>query len=105
MVQNAKFLTLVGDGKADVAKQSVTNWILCNTSGASIMYEFNSGTPAKTGRPIANDLIEMGLKIKEETSATLSFVSDSAASYVKARHRMHAAHSYLRVHVWLISPI
>ena len=47
MIQNAKFPTLVGD---DCHELDILQYI--------------SGTPAKTGRSIANDLIEMGLKIK-----------------------------------------
>ena len=89
LLENAEFLTLICDGKTDISKQNVTNWILCNTAGASLMYEFNSGTPAKNGKAICDDLLEMGRRIQEKTQATLCFVSDSAGSYVKAREYLN----------------
>ncbi len=85
LMENASVLTLTCDGKTDIAKRNVTNWMLCDTTGTCILYDFNAGSPAKNGTAICKELMEMGESVKGKTQATLNFVSDSAGSYVKAR--------------------
>lgn len=91
LLEQARFLTLTCDGKTDVSKRNVTNYLLCDNNGTSIMYDFTSGTPAKDAVSIARELIEVGRKVKDKTPAILSFISDSAGSYVKARDVLKAS--------------
>ena len=53
--------------------------------GDSILYDFDSGTPAKDGATIKDEVLKIGNEIKIKTNAVLHFISDSAGAYVKAR--------------------
>ena len=85
MLSEARFITLICDGKTDISKRNVTNWIATDTNGLSVLYDFTTGSLAKDGASICDELMQIGKALQEKTAAVLSFVSDSAGSYVKAR--------------------
>ena len=88
----SRMLTLMSDGKTNVIRRNLSNYVLVEPNGESILDDLNTETPAKTGSKIMIELLSVGSRLKSDSECEFNvfFVSDSAGNMYSARELLKA---------------